>query len=150
MPLTNPNFPRQSYDATKFVQSQASGGFSRRRPKRVPIYPSYVPEHFKLASAQLVPLIFCAVICARLGPLQRSPTTISLRTAATTHFPRDLHLAIACKPKIIRVHTFWGMFFLLWSNEISTSLFCCWIRVPILAQWMLLIRFSESRVFALV
>ena len=35
-------------------------------------------------------------------------------------FSRDLHLAIACKPKIIRVHTFWGMFFLLWSNEIST------------------------------
>ena len=35
-------------------------------------------------------------------------------------FWRDLHLASACKPKIVRVHTFGGIVFLLWSNEIST------------------------------
>ena len=118
---------------------------SRHRPGRVPAMSRSFPARTPYRA-----LIFSEAVCATLRPLQRSPTTISLRTAATPHFPRDLHLAIACKPKIIRVHTFWGMFFLLWSNEISTFLFCCWIRVPILAQWMLLIRFSESRVFALV
>ena len=33
---------------------------------------------------------------------------------------RDLPQASACGPKIDRVHTFWRIVFLLWSNEIST------------------------------
>ena len=64
-------------------------------------------------------------------------------------FWRDLHLASACKPKIVRVHTFGGIVFLLWSNEISTFLICRLIRAPCLSGCMLWVRFSESRVFCI-
>ena len=64
-------------------------------------------------------------------------------------FWRDLHLASACKPKIVRVHTLGGIVFLLWSNEISTFLICRLIRAPCLSGCMLWVRFSESRVFCI-
>ena len=64
-------------------------------------------------------------------------------------FWRDLHLASACKPKIVRVHTFWRIVFLLRSNEISTFLICRLIRAPIWLGCMLWVRFSENRFFCI-
>ena len=92
-------------------------------------HPDTVPAitYFRWLALTSADFCWLALTCADLRwlPLTSAGavrwwTLPLLKPMLFQHFSRDLHLAIACKPTIVRVHTFWKIVFLLWSNEIST------------------------------
>ena len=68
-----------------------------------------------------------------VGQLPPVPAPVAVKPTFFQQFWRDLHLACACKPKIVRVQFFCVIVFLLRSNEISTFSIFRWLKVPILS-----------------